>query len=318
MSAWLEPLLAGSEAPACESVADWWTRHRARASGSTIEQAIAGGSAADRVAWAFASAYQAALRVLVPSLPDDRICALCVTEAGGTSPSAMQSTLVRDGGGWRLDGAKQWTTLGPGAALFLVAARDPALSADRPAIRIARVAADAPGVTLSSMPPTPFVPEIPHAKPLFASVRLAADAVLEGDGYARYVKPFRTIEDLHVHAAILAYLVRESRRFGWPHGWTERALSALLAFTSIAALDPSASSTHVALAGAMAQGEALVHETEAWWPGAPDRDASARWQRDRALLGIASKPRHARTAKAWERFSGDRAPASSRSPTARD
>lgn len=305
-AAWLDGLLAGPAAPACETVADWWSRHRVRASSaarSPIEQAIAGGHAADRVAWAFASAYQAALRALVPGLPDDRICALCVTESGGTAPSAMQSTLVREGQGWRLDGSKQWTTLGPGAGLLLVAARDAALSSvERPAIRVACVAADAPGVTLLAMPQTAFVPEIPHARPTFEAVRLEAGALLDGDGYARYVKPFRTIEDLHVHAAVLAYLVRESRRFDWPHAWTERALSTLLAFAAIAALDPAAAATHLALAGAMAQGEVLVHEAEAWWMQAPDRAAAARWQRDRALLGLAAKPRQARTAKAWERI----------------
>jgi acyl-CoA dehydrogenase len=151
------------------------------------------------------------------------------------------------------------------------------------------------------MPPTAFVPEVPHARPRFANVRLDAGALLEGDGYARYVKPFRTIEDLHVHAAVLAYLARESRRFGWPHAWTERALATLIGFAAIAPLDPDAARTHLLLAGAMAQGEALVRETEAWWPDAPDRDAAARWQRDRTLLGLASKPRQLRAARAWER-----------------
>ena len=50
----------------------------------------------------------------------------------------------------------------------------------------------------------------------------------------------------------------------------------------------------------MAQGEAQVREAEAWWPQAADRDAAARWERDRPLLGLASKPRELRAQKSWE------------------
>ena len=42
-------------------------------------QAIAGGFAADRVGWAFASGYQAALRALVTDLPHDTLTAFCVS-----------------------------------------------------------------------------------------------------------------------------------------------------------------------------------------------------------------------------------------------
>ena len=77
----------------CESVADWWPRHRAIAAEhpDTVQQAIVGGFVADRLGWAFASGYQAALRALFPDAPADRICALCVTEADGNSPKAIKS-----------------------------------------------------------------------------------------------------------------------------------------------------------------------------------------------------------------------------------
>ncbi len=262
-----------------------------------------GGYEADRVAWAFATAYQAALRALVPSLPADALVALCVTEEGGTSPSAMRSELTAGESGLVLNGAKRWTTLGPEGGLFLAAARDTRIVGVRPALRVARVAANAAGVHVDTMPPTPFVPEVAHARLRFENVRVSEDALLPGDGYARYVKPFRTIEDLHVHAAVLAYLVREARRLGWPQMWITRAIATLVTFASIAALDPVSSSTHVALAGAMAMGEALAAEADAFWSiAAGDPQAAARWQRDRALLRIASQPRAARLERAWERL----------------
>ena len=59
------PQLSASQATAraCESVADWWPRHRTIAleHSDPIHQAIGGGFVADRVGWAFASGYQAAL-----------------------------------------------------------------------------------------------------------------------------------------------------------------------------------------------------------------------------------------------------------------
>jgi acyl-CoA dehydrogenase len=151
-----------------------------------IHQAIIGGFVADRVAWAFASGYQAALRALVPDLPADRICALCVTEEGGNSPRAIKSTLKRSGAGYVLDGAKRWTTLGPDGGLFLVAARDANAAGERPSLKVARVASNLPGVSVEKMPPTRFVPEVPHARLKFENVLLPDASLLPGDGYDEY------------------------------------------------------------------------------------------------------------------------------------
>ena len=303
---WLEPLLHGPvEAAPCATVEQWWPRHRALTAERrrSIDVAILGGAAADRVAWAFGSAFQAALRVLVPGLEEDRLAALCITEKHGNMPRDLRTTLRRDGAHLVLDGAKHWATLGPDGALFLVAARDIEASTEaRPALRLVRVPAGTPGLHVDTMPPTAFVPEIPHARLRFENLRLPAGAEIAGDAYALHVKPFRTLEDLHVHAAVLAYLVREARRLSWPREWIERAISTLLAFDATSGLDPTASTTHVALAGALGDVERLAHEADAYWQAASDREAAARWQRDRALMGIASKARVARTQRAWERL----------------
>ena len=301
----LEQLLAAdARAGPCASVSEWWQRHRevARAYERTIDQAIAGGFHADRTGWAFASGYQAALRALFPGLPEDRICALCVTEEEGNSPRAIRTTLRRADGGWRLDGAKRWTTLGPDGALFLVAARDAEIASERPALRVARTASDAQGVHVETMAPTKFVPEVPHARLRFEGVRLPDDALLPGDGYSAYVKPFRTVEDLHVHAAVLAYLLREALQRSWPKPWVERAVAHLHSMRALASEDRDAPATHIALAGALAIGDALRAEADAHWSAAED-EAARRWQRDRELLKVASSARTRRTERAWERLS---------------
>ncbi len=300
---WLETLLTDAcEAPACPDVASWWPRHLAhsRETPDTMAQAILGGYHADRVGWAFASAYQAALRALVPDLPADTVAALCVTEKDGNGPRAIRSEL-RDG---LLNGAKRWTTLGPEGQLFLVVARDASAPSDLPVLRVLRIAATQPGVQVEVMPPMPFVPEVPHASLRFESVAVADSAVLPGDGYLRYVKPFRTVEDLHVQAAVLAYLVREARRLHWPRDWSERATAQLLSLEALAALPSLANTTHVALAGALAGVAALVTDADGYWQANAGDEAALRWQRDRALFTVAASQRAQRTERAWQRLEG--------------
>jgi acyl-CoA dehydrogenase len=112
------------------------------------------------------------------------------------------------------------------------------------------------------------------------------------------VKPFRTVEDIHVHAATLAYLLAEARARGWPAGWIERTAAALHALVRLAALDALSPATHIALAGALAIGQALVDEAGRHWSAQEDEPAR-RWRRDRELLGVAGTARERRLAAAW-------------------
>lgn len=251
----LEGLLRGPvDASPCDNVAQWWPRHRdiCLANTDPLSRAIAGGFAADRVGWAFASGYQAALHALFPG------------------------------------------------ALFFVAARDEAASGNRISLKITRVDAHASGVGIEAMPPTKFVPEVPHAQLKFENVNIAEAEMLPGDGYVDYVKPFRTVEDIHVNAAILAYLVREARRLGWPDTWVERCCSLLLSLEKLAAENPNSPETHLALAGALAIGGGLIGEAEAFWQAAAPDTAAERWQRDRELLKVAAGIRAQRAKRAWE------------------
>jgi len=299
-------LRASPAAVDCPDVASWWPAYRdlAQTWNNPMDRAMVAGFAADRLAWAFAGAYQCALQALFPSLPEDALVALCVTEEEGNHPRAIRTTLRRAADRWRLDGAKRWTTLGPQGSLFLVLARDASVAGERPALRVARVAAGTPGVSIENMPATRFVPEVPHARLRFDDVALADDALLPGDGWALYAKPFRTVEDAHVNAAALGYLVREARRLGWPLPWTGRATALLLALRAVAGEDPSRPQTHVALGGILDAGSALIADAETHWSASSEDAALARWLRDRELLNVASSARAQRTASAWPRLTG--------------
>ncbi len=214
----------------CASVDDWWPRWLAstRRNASPCAQAIAGGYAADRIGWAFASGYQAALRALFGTRPGDALAALCVTEEGGNRPRDIHTRFVPAAdGSLVIDGAKRWTTLGPSSSwLFVVGVLPGQGDATRPQLRVAQVSSTAAGVHLQPMPATAFVPEVPHARVQLDAVRVDAQALLPGDGYALYVKPFRTVEDIHIALAVLAYLLREARLRAWPHDFAERSCRA--------------------------------------------------------------------------------------------
>ena len=208
-------LRAPTTVPPLDSVDQWWPGWAALAAqpSSPMALALLGGFAADRVGWAFAAGYQSALRTLVPSLPVQALAAFCVTEEGGNRPRDIRTLITPGaGGGFTVSGAKRWTTLGPQGTLLLVTGRLAGAAPDeRPAFKVALMQAAQPGVTIVPMPETAFVPEVPHARIQLQDVAIEPSSLLPGDGYDTYVKPFRTLEDIHVTAAVLAYLLREAR-----------------------------------------------------------------------------------------------------------
>lgn len=287
-----------------ESVTEWWSRWSPMASRfeAPLEVAVAGGFAADRLGFAFAAGYHAALRALVPELPADHLVALCATEEGGAHPRAIRTALSGYGESSSLSGDKRWSTLAPAAHELLVLASLGQDAAGKEQLRLVRVRADAAGVRITAMPAPPFTPEIPHAEIELRAVRVSPEDVLAGDGWERYVKPFRTLEDLHVHGALLGYLIGVARRSGWPPPEIERLLALVVTTRALAAEPAGAPETHVALAGLLEATARTVAETAELWAGV-EPDERARWERDRALLGVAASARAARTARAWERLS---------------
>lgn len=302
----IECLQSSPQDRALDDVAAWWSVWLALDVGpvDSVALALRGGFAADRVGWAFASGYQAALRALVPGLGHATLAAFCVTEVGGNRPRDIRTTLTPQADGTlRLDGAKRWTTLGPaGTELWVVGAMAGAGADGRPALRVARLPVPTPGLALTPMPATRFVPEVPHAEVALNGVRVDAGALLPGDGYEGYVKPFRTIEDLHVTLAVLAYLLREARWRRWPADYAEQLVAGLALLSALAIDDPRAASTHLALAGALHVAQRLYAEAAPLWATSRDDAAAARWHRDVALFDVAGSARAQRARRAWERL----------------
>jgi acyl-CoA dehydrogenase len=293
----LARIFAPPPAHAFASLDEFWRRSLEASTGieHTARAAMAGGAVADRLGYAFAAGYHAALRRLVPSLgPDHRAC-LAATEEGGGHPRAIATRLDA----CRLHGTKTFATLATEADVVLVVAKTGDDDRGRPMLRVVRVTPPREGLTIAARAPFPVAPEIPHAKITFDGVAVSEDDVLPGDGYDRYLKPFRTIEDVHVLAALLAYVGVPARRHAWPREVFEELAALLVAVHGLSDLDPSARETHVALGGVFARVKHVLVSTEPHWAAAGEQ-ARARWERDKGLLAVADNARRARLEAAWK------------------
>ncbi len=270
--------------------AEWWkstSEIRVRFSNS-LDRAIALGASSDRLGYAFLGGYTSAITALDPAIGPDELGALCATESGGGHPRAILTTLENN----HLNGTKHFVSGGQLATVLLVVAKTGETDG-RPELKVSRIASTRAGVSVEQGAPLDFVPEIPHGAVSFKDAPV--DAVLDGDGYERYLKPFRTIEDLHVFAAILGCLVANGRKF--PQSTIEQFLGVLAALQSLGREDPRSSSVHLALAGVLTSARVLIDSLDLSVLPSEFRE---RFERDRPLLQIAQRVREQRRIKAWE------------------
>jgi len=291
----LDVLARDAGAISKHSLSEVWQAYQSeRASGaSPFTAAVVVASQVDRLGFAFAVGYPAALEHMVVGVPLP--CALCVTEARGNSPRAIETTLERKGDRYELRGTKSFVTFGSHAETLIVVARVGEKPDGRPDLAVVQIPSSREGVALQELPETPFVPEVPHTSVRLDGVEVLEDERLPGDGYLDYVKPFRTIEDIHVVGATLGYLVGLARR--------TRASTTLIAELSadLVALDrlrdgsPLDPRVHIALHGVYQRLTRLVGSEDfaRLLDSAPD-DEQDRWERDQPLLRVASKARQAR------------------------
>ena len=261
--------------------------------------AVIAGLHAPSVAFAFAAGYQCAIARLTGSATG--FAALCVAEGGGNRPRDMNCRLEASDGDLRLNGEKSYVTGGTHADTLYVAASAGVDANGRNRIRLLRVPAHTLGITIRRLPDLAFVPELPHASVRFSGVLVEESALLPGDGYERYVKPFRSIEDIHVELALLGHMLRQTRAMPGSEPLQARLLGQIALLRTIAAMPPEDAATHLLLAGNRQVFEELLAALEAAWQ-AGNPEFHTLWTRDRALLAVAGTARAARTAKAWEQL----------------
>jgi acyl-CoA dehydrogenase len=118
-------------------------------------------------------------RWLLPAVQGVRTCAIAITEPGAGSDAAGISTrAVRDGGGWRLTGAKHFISDGMFSDFFVVSAK----TDNSRAFSLFLVDKGLPGIGVGRDQPMMGLRGTSHVELAFDGVRLDADALLGGEG----------------------------------------------------------------------------------------------------------------------------------------
>lgn len=255
---------------------------------SPFELAVAGGRLMATPGLAFLVGYQAALRMLWPSAPLS-LGALCATEQRSLRVADMQ-TRLRD---LRLSGRKDFVTAGDAADWLLVAARSEE-PGEVPRLNLAVVYPGEPGVRVEKLAPMPLMPDIGHGR-LFLDNALCE--LLAGDGWDAYVKPFRTLEDIYVLSAMIAWLFGVGQDSDWPQTLQLRLLALLAGCAEVSRQAPNNPAGHVLLGGLFAQFDGLKAEVNQALADGPPQWAQM-WQRDQAVMDLAAGARGKRLAKA--------------------
>ncbi|MFJ2984956.1 MULTISPECIES: acyl-CoA dehydrogenase [unclassified Pseudomonas] len=288
--AWLQRLNDPLRQPLAGTLGEAYAAQREHLGAvAPFELAVLGGRAMATPGLAFLIGYQAALRMLWPSAPAS-LGALCATERRSVRPADMHTRLE----GLRLTGSKDFVTAGLDAEWLLVAARCEG-PGEAPRLNLAVVYPGEPGVTLEALPTLPLMPEIGHGR---LQLQQAACELLAGDGWDAYVKPFRSLEDLYVLAAMVAWLYGVGQECGWPQALRLRLISLLAGCAEASRQCADSVGCHLLLGGLFAQFQALKGDIDTALLAGPAQWAQL-WQRDQGVMALASAARDKRLAKAW-------------------
>lgn len=283
-----------------------WFAHFKQATGSfsnSIDRAILAGRMSASVGFAFAGAYQSAIEALF-GLEEALLASVCVTEAGGNHPRAINARLYTEKAQLYLSGEKSFVSGAEDAGMIYVACRDERRGdgldlSGRPLIKVIALNTQLEGIAIQEMPSLGFVPEISHGKVILDRVAIKESYILQGDGYLQYVKAFRTYEDLHVCAAIAANRMAEAIASDWGQGAIEKHIALILSLREVNAMQLDSSAAHIALSACRSQLNELIAATNTLFEQS-NTQKYQNWQRDSRLLKVAGKAHETRTRKAWE------------------
>lgn len=283
---WQRLLACTDHLPVSPALDDWYAALLARlGEGVTpFELALLGGRLAATPGLAFLAGYQGALRALWPSAPWT-LGAMCVTENRSVRPADLQTRLE----GLSLSGRKDFVTAADSADWLLVAARSD-LPDTRPQVALCVAYKGAPGVRVEVLPALSLMPDISHGR---LHLENAQCERLPGDGWDAYAKPFRTLEDLHVLAALGAWLYGVGVENAWPQALQLKLLAVLGGCAEVSRSGMNEAATHLLLAGVFEQFDLLRGDIEAAMAGGAPHWQDL-WKRDSNVLSIARVAREKR------------------------
>ena len=268
---------------------------------STADRAFLGGFYGDRISYAFAAGYQSALMHMFGPLLLDDFGALCITEEGGGHPGAVKTTLEKEDSSYKINGRKQFISMVDYAEKIFVAATTGKDENGRNKLKVAVVEKKTTGVEIEQMPDLSFIPEIKHGVVYFKDVIIDEAQILPHDGFVHYVRPFRTVEDIHVMGATIGYFFRTAVLFEWDRSIQEKLIHLYINLRTLSFQDPSSAYTHIALGGLLQFLNSFVEDIEQLWDQTHG-DIKKRWHRDKKLLQVAGTIREKRLQKAWSDY----------------
>jgi acyl-CoA dehydrogenase len=133
------------------------------------------------------------------------VASFALTEPGaGSNPAGLQTTAVRDGDDWVIDGQKRFITNAPSADLFVVFARTRPADESGTGIAVFLVPARADGVEVGAKDRKMGQEGAWTSDVLFSDVRVPASALVGGDEEAGYRAAMTSLARGRVHIAAIA------------------------------------------------------------------------------------------------------------------
>ncbi len=274
-----------------------------------IDRAVLGGFISDRLSYSFWAGIQAGIQSLSPELPADSVVSFCVTEESGNNPKNIMTRLTENGCNsngekiWKLNGEKKFITSALEADILLVAASAGFNPDGMNMLRIVSLNSNMPGIVIEPMKEIIVTPEFSHCYIRLNNVEIHDEQIYKEDAFTEYMKPFRTVEDIYVAIAILAYLFGAACRYDWPRGVKEDILCLIISFRALSRDDPKAPDVHIALGSLLFQVKRFIESIESLWNKADDAVVNA-WKRDVSIINIAEEAQSLRLKKAWEYYKG--------------
>lgn len=250
----------------------------------SFEQSFISGFYAHCVGYAFAAAYQNAIRDLFkPS--QSVISSFSITEQGSANPQNIRTSLNTRS--YLLNGTKSFVVLAENVQHIYVLA---VLDTNLKCFKIISLPVSLQGIDIKPASRSFIIPEINHGVVHFSDVSITEEHVLQGDAYSTYVSPFRTIEGVHILNALLGYLYSVSMREDFQGGVGKEILSTTTDLNNAGQLDLLHPHTQSILDEVLIRFGLLVENFEDYWQRTGSQEYFD-WHRDKVILNLFTGPR---------------------------
>lgn len=260
---------------------------------SPFDKALFGGFTCQQFSFAFMAGYQAALEKMFPTIAPNELKALCVSEAKGGHPKAINTTLLNH----QINGVKTYITAGSDVAHLLVLCKTNQFANGRPLLKMAYLRHPTPEVAITDFE-LPFMKEIKHGKLTLKDAKITANQILEGDGFSDYTKPFRTLEDILVATAYQAMLLRQAVDNNWEEGVRDQLLLNIYTLKNLLTLPPNHKETHLLLTANEEQFKNLLPAIELNITNHSSAEFKADWIMNKKVAFLGEKLKAIRLSKA--------------------